>query len=154
MTHWSRRIIVLLPLVLATAAGIYLTTRMAWADLQYSAATTELSFWRRQSYQPQPQRVAKVSRQLALAQQLDANNPDYLQASAELARWQASWATEPQQRADYQQRSLTLQWQALVARPGQQSDWSRYLGDKAHHGDYDQRWQLARQQLQMLNKAP
>ena len=153
MISLKLRLLVLLPLILLMLFVLTQTGRMGWAELQYSAISTELSFWRRQSYQPQPPRVDKVTQQLALARRLDADHPDYLQAAAELLRWQARWATDPQLSRDYLRRSFELQWQALIARPGHRQDWSRYLREKARQSDFDTRWQRSRQQLQLLDRS-
>ncbi|MCX2980385.1 hypothetical protein EYC98_05805 [Halieaceae bacterium IMCC14734] len=153
MISLKLRLLVLLPLTLLLLFALSQTVRMGWAELQYSAISTELSFWRRQSYQPQPVRVNRVRQQLTLARRLDASHPDYLQAAAELLRWQALWATDPQLSSDYLQRSFELQWRALTARPGHRRDWSRYLREKARLSDYDARWQRSRQQLQMLDRS-
>jgi hypothetical protein len=149
-----RRMLALLSLTLLTLFAATQMARMYWAELQFSAASTELSFWRRQAYQPQPERVERVSRQLKIATRLDVGNPDYLQAYAELLRWRALWATDMQTSDDYLQRSFELQWQALQARPGHQQDWRRYLREKARQGDFGPRWQRSREQLQMLDKSP
>jgi hypothetical protein len=119
------------PLVVLAAAlalmGAYTGFTTFTQDLAFTAARTELSFWGRDSYQPEAGTIERIGQSIDALLQGAPGNPQYLGLQASYAAWQAYWAENTGERASFNSEAVQSQYQALQSRPAHRHSWAKMV---------------------------
>ena len=126
MQRIPARLVALLSLGVALS-GIIHAINLFNRDLLFTRAQTELSFWGRGSYSPEPVTVLRTEQSLNKLLSGAATNPEYLALHANYFAWQAYWAEEFQLAQHFGQQAVDTQYAALQSRPAHRHSWTKML---------------------------
>lgn len=96
-------------------------------DLVFTSAQTELSFWGRDTYQPEPKTISHTGQAIGALLQDAPGHPEYLGLQANFAAWQAYWAKDPIERASFSLQAVQNQKAALQSRPAHRHSWAKMV---------------------------
>ena len=136
-------------LVLAVAAAYTGFTTFA-QDLAFTNAQTELSFWGRDDYQPEPKTIKHTGQTINTLLQQVPGHPEYLGLQANYAAWQAYWAVDAVERACFNNQAAQSQNIALQSRPAHRHSWSKMVEYAARTSDSEAMLQQVQARLQAL----
>lgn len=122
----SARLFGSLPLI-AALAGVVQAVNLFSQDLIFTRTQTEVSFWGRGSYRPEPETMI-LTRQ-ALDQLLAGApaNPEYLALQANYVAWQGYWAEDFREAQAFGLEALDAQHAALESRPAHRHGWAKMI---------------------------
>ena len=112
-----------LPLLFAAIVLVYQGVQQMRMDLVYTDARTELGFWGRGEYQPDPGTVRSTGQAIDNLLRFRPAHPDFLGLQAGFSGWLAHWASDTQARQRYGEQALRSQYLAVVSRPAQVRSW-------------------------------
>jgi hypothetical protein len=96
-------------------------------DLLFTRAQTELSFWGRGSYRPEPASILGTEQALHKLLSGAAANPEYLALQANYAAWQGYWAEDFQVAQQFGREAVDTQFAALQSRPAHRHGWAKMV---------------------------
>ncbi|MEH6552237.1 MAG: hypothetical protein V7744_19845 [Pseudomonadales bacterium] len=139
--------IMLLCLLVAAAQAVAVFR----ADIHYTNANTELSFWGRGDYSPNFDSQQQLEQHIQQALALRPAHPDYLVLHAKGHDWFAFWAQDANTSIAHSQQAAEQQWQALMGRPAHQQSWAAMVDYKVRLKEYDAQWRMARDTQKALD---
>jgi hypothetical protein len=119
--------LVLLVVLAVALMGAYTSFATFARDLAFTSARTELSFWGRDRYQPEPNTIRRTGRSIDALLQAAPTNPEYLGLQASYAAWQAYWSESRNERAGFNGQAVQSQYKALQSRPAHRHSWSKMV---------------------------
>jgi len=115
-------------------------------NLLFTRAQTEVSFWGRGDYRPDEETIRRTSELLNDLLVSEPAHPDYLGLQANATVWLAYWSAHDD-REQYAQRAINIQYAALLPRPAHRHSWvklAEYLSRTGARSEgSEQRAQLA-----------
>ena len=120
------RLTSILALLLAMV-GAYTGFATFQQDLAFTTLQTELSFWGRDNYQPEPRTIKRTGQRIDVLLQKAPGHPDYRGLQATCGAWQAYWASDRDGRASLSQRAVQSQYAALESRPAHRHSWLKMV---------------------------
>ena len=136
-------------LVLALVAAYTGLTTFA-QDLAFTNTQTELTFWGRDSYQPEPETIKYTGQAIDALLQNAPGHPEYLGLQANYAAWRAYWATDTIERVSFSQQAVQSQHAALQSRPAHRHGWSKMVEYASRASDGEVMLQQAQARLRAL----
>jgi len=141
-------------LLLLFAMGLVIESlRMAAADLLYSRAEVEASFWGQKSYVPTSTSVAAAFSDIERARALEAGQPDLMLLHAHMLLWRSYWSQERELSRREEQAAIALMINAAELRPGHRATWERLAREKQRLGQDDAELALAASRVRLLSPA-
>jgi hypothetical protein len=137
-------------LLLLALLGVYAGVVTFQQDLAFTAAQTEISFWGRDNYQPEPKIIKHTGHTIDTLVQQAPLHPEYLGLGAKYDAWQAYWAIEPDERANFNEKAVQSQYKAMLSRPAHRQGWSMMLEYASRTGDGAAMLTAAQARLQAL----
>ena len=119
-------------------------------DLAFTNAQTELSFWGRDTYQPESKTIRHTGHTIGTLLQDAPGHPEYLGLQANFAVWQAYRAKDPIERASFSRQAVQSQGAALQSRPAHRHSWSKMVEYASRATAGEAMLQQARARLQAL----
>jgi len=138
------------PLLLLALLGVYAGVVTFQQDLAFTAVQTEISFWGRENYQPEPKIIRHTGHTIDTLLQQAPLHPDYLGLGAKFDAWQAYWAIDPDERANFNQTAVQSQYKAMLSRPAHRQGWSMMLEYASRTEDSEAMLATAQARLQAL----
>lgn len=144
-----RSVVALLLLVVASA-GVVAGARTFLQDIAFTRVQTELSFWGRGAYRPDPLVVEHTGNALEALLRSAPEHPEFLELRAHYLIWQAYWSTDMDSRQALGRQALEAQQRALLSRPANRQGWSKMVEYTSRISGGDEMLQVARQRLESL----
>jgi len=130
-------------LVLALVAAYTGFTTFA-QDLAFTNAQTELSFWGRDNYQPEPKTIKHTGQAIQALLQSAPRHPEYRGLQASYAAWLSYWSENMDERAGFNSQAVQSQYIALQSRPAHRHSWTKMV----EYADHASTGEAIRQQAQ------
>ena len=116
----------LLCLLLAAVVAVQ-GARLVMLDLEYTRLRTEVGFWGREGYHPEPPVLARTAEALEQLVARAPGQPDYLALQASALAWQAHYSDDYEQTVALGNLALQAQLAAQQLRPAHRHGWSKVL---------------------------
>ena len=125
----------MLLLVLALAGVIY-AANLFRQDLIFTRAQTEVSFWGRCSYRPEPETIILTQQTLDELLSGAPANPEYLAMQANYAAWQGYWTEDFREAQAFALEEVEAQHAAVESRAGHRQGWAKMVeyASRLHDG--------------------
>lgn len=146
----NRRWLMALPALLLALFGVYQGATSFSQDLAFNRVRTEMSFWGRGNYQPEPGTIARAGQAIKNLVDDSADNPEFLTLHANYFAWQSYWSEDKDARAAYARRAVQSQLNALQNRPAHRQSWSIMVKYAAGSAGAERLHQKAQSRLQAL----
>jgi hypothetical protein len=127
MVHGIAARVVTLLLLAVALTGVIQATKLFSQELLFTRAQTELSFWGRGSYRPEPASILGTEQALHKLLSGAAANPEYLALQANYAAWQGYWAEDFQVAQQFGREAVDTQFAALQSRPAHRHGWAKMV---------------------------
>ena len=138
------------PVLALALVAAYTGFTLVAQDLAFTNAQTELSFWGRDKYQPEPKTIKYTGQRIDALLRNTRWHPEYLSLQANYAAWQAYWATDAMERASFNRQAMQSQHKALQSRPAHRHSWSKMVEYAARASSGEAMLQQAQARLQAL----
>jgi hypothetical protein len=122
-------------------------------DLLFTRIETEVSFWGRGDYQPEPSTILATAAALNTLVAAAPDEADYLALQASYFDWRAYWAEEFEVAGQFSQRAVDAQYLALEFRPAHRSGWAALLRYASRTADGKPTRSTAKARLSALEPA-
>jgi len=138
------------PILVLTVFAVYQASTRFQQSVNYTSAQTEISFWGRANYQPEPATIERTGGAVAALVEQVPGHPDYLALQASYAIWIAHWAGDLEDKSAHAGQSVDSQYQALQSRPAHRHSWVKMVEYSARTPTGGGMLQQARGRLQLL----
>ena len=116
--------VVTLLILAVVLSGLIQATNLFSRDLLFTQTQTELSFWARGNYRPEPTTILRTEQALHTLLSAAPADPQYLAAQANYVVWQGHWTEDFRAAQQFGQRAVEAQYAALESRPAHRQSWA------------------------------
>lgn len=121
-------------------------------DLIFSELETEVSFWGRGAYQPTQATRRSIASRLEHQLQISPQNSRLLTLRANQLAWEGFWSESDEDYSRYLRQAIETQYASLLTRPAYGQGWSKLLQYQAVDEAGEELHELARVQMQKLQR--
>ena len=107
--------------------GVGSAVKLFNQDLLFARAQTELSFWGRGDYNPEPVTIDLTEQALLTLLSGGSANPEHLLLMANFAAWKSYWNEDFYKAEQWGAKAVDSQYAALVVRPAHRQSWAKML---------------------------
>ena len=136
MAEASFHKLIALALMALALVGVWQGVDTLRRDIAFTTAQTEVSFWGRGSYRPEPETIILTQQTLDELLSGAPANPEYLAMQANYAAWQGYWTEDFREAQAFGLEAVDAQHAALESRPAHRQGWAKMVeyASRLHDG--------------------